>query len=117
MKVETKYKIGCLIGNTLYKLGFTYGATSDITDNLSLGYGKLDGYGFWQFPIDPCKTFTRYVISFFWQYQSIHKSLFVIAKEWYTPYDKSFDSKLNKWVPTIQYAEMICEFPKIKREK
>ena len=27
MKKETKYKIGCFIGSTMYKLAFKYGAT------------------------------------------------------------------------------------------
>lgn len=35
----------------LYSLGFRYGATTDIGDSLSLGYGKLDDYGFWQYQL------------------------------------------------------------------
>lgn len=39
------------IGLLLFKLGFKYKVTTDITGSKSVGYGKLDDNGFWKYPI------------------------------------------------------------------
>jgi hypothetical protein len=110
--MKRKYDRNECIGNLLYRLGFKYGASTDIGDNLSLGYGKLDDNGFWQYPIRT-KPFSHIVISFFWQYESVYRSFFSIVKEYRSPYKKE---RYNlKWREEVQYAKMICEFPKIRR--
>ena len=44
-------KLKHFIGKLLLKSGFKYGVSTDIAGFISFGYGKLDSYGFWQFPI------------------------------------------------------------------
>lgn len=96
----------------LYYIGIKPTATTDIADELSLGYGELDDNGFWQYQI-PHHLLSHIVISFFWQYDSIYRSFFTIIKEYRSPYYKEWRN--NKWAESVKYAKMICEFPKIKR--
>ena len=44
---EVKY----MIGKIFLKMGFQYGVSTDIADFTSYGYGELDSYGFWEYPI------------------------------------------------------------------
>ena len=41
-----------LIAKILKALGFMPGVSTGIHGYLTYGYGKLDVYGFWQFPLD-----------------------------------------------------------------
>lgn len=112
-KMKKQYERNERIGTLLYRLGFKYGASTDICDNLSLGYGKLDDNGFWEYPI-AVKPMPYIIISFFWQYESIYRSLFTIIKEYRSPYKKI---EVNgKWEPEVQFAKMICEFPKWRKK-
>jgi hypothetical protein len=40
-----------VVAVVLYNLGIKPRYSHDIGENLSCGYGKLDDYGFWQFPL------------------------------------------------------------------
>lgn len=111
--IKRKYDRNEYIGTILYYLGFKHGATTDIGENLSLGYGKLDDYGFWQYPIR-IKPFPHIVISFFWQYESIYRSFFTIVKEYRSPYKN--EQYNGKWREEVQYAKFIFEFPKTRRQ-
>jgi len=35
----------------LFKLGVKPNCSSDLFDNITYGYGKLDWYGYWQYPL------------------------------------------------------------------
>jgi len=48
------------IGMKLYELGHTPSATHDISESVSLGYGDMDGNGFWEFPA-PREAFKKRV--------------------------------------------------------
>jgi len=98
----------------LYYLGFKHGATHNICEELSLGFGELDDNGFWEYPI-PNKLLPHIVIDFFWQYESIYRSFFTIIKEYRSPYKKIKSN--DKWIEEVQYAKMLFEFPKIRRGK
>jgi hypothetical protein len=39
------------IAIVLYRLGFKPESSTDIAENLTMGYGELDDYGFWQYQI------------------------------------------------------------------
>jgi len=44
-------KINHIIGLILFKIGIKPNCSSDMMGNITYGYGKLDWYGYWQFPI------------------------------------------------------------------
>lgn len=44
-------KRSSFVAQILYKLHYQYGVSTDIADNLSYGYGKLNDNGFWQYPL------------------------------------------------------------------
>lgn len=39
-----------LIAKILFKLGFRLNFSTGIDGNLTSGYGKLDDYGYWEYP-------------------------------------------------------------------
>lgn len=41
-----------IISIILYKLKFKCGVTHNIHGDVSYGYGKVDEFGFWQFPLE-----------------------------------------------------------------
>ena len=43
--------IGRLVGWILYKINRQPGHSTSICGTLTAGYGVLDDYGFWQFPV------------------------------------------------------------------
>jgi len=51
IKLHAFYKMNCFIGFILYKIGIKPNCSSDIIGHITRGYGKLDFYGEWQFPI------------------------------------------------------------------
>jgi hypothetical protein len=114
MSRELKEKIGTL----LYILGFKYGASTDISDSLSLGYGKLDDNGFWEYPIKR-SLIKKLVITPFWKFKSVYKSLFVISIESITPYKKDCVERNGKkeFIAHVAYAKFIIQFPKILKKE
>lgn len=48
LTVEEQHKIG----QRLLYMCFAYNVSSDITEQVSYGYGELDNNGFWEFPIN-----------------------------------------------------------------
>ena len=71
------------IGKLLFKLRFKFKRSTDISESSSYGYGKLDEYGFWQYPIfeNNNKELKRTFISFKSKNQG--PLIMIIEESWY----------------------------------